>query len=108
MDVDDVVVRRAARLVDGTVRLVVQAKPRSKSEGVEAGKDGGLVVRVRAPPVEGAANERIVEVLAQILGVRKSAVSLIRGETARHKEIAVAGLALDDVVTRLVTASRER
>jgi hypothetical protein len=102
MDID--VVRRAARLVDGRVHLVVQAKPRSKREGVEAGREGGVVVRVRAPPVEGAANERVVEVLAELLGVRKSAVAIVRGDTARHKEIAIAGVGIDDVVARLAAA----
>lgn len=104
MPVDVEVVKRAVRTVEGTVRVVVQAKPRSKVEGIEAGRDGGLVVRVRAPPVEGAANERIIEVLAGILGVRRSALTLVRGETARHKELAVSGLTLADVIARLAAS----
>jgi uncharacterized protein (TIGR00251 family) len=95
------VLRRAARSVEGGVRLVVVAKPRSKKEGVEAGKDGSLVVRVQAPPVEGAANERIVAVLADLLDVRKGDVRFVRGETARHKELEIAGVTLEDVVARL-------
>jgi len=80
------------KVVDGTVRLVVQVKPRSSKEGVARAADGSLVVRVRAPPVDGEANARLVEVLAAALGVRKGDVSVVRGASARHKELAVLGL----------------
>lgn len=80
------------KLVDGAVRLVVQAKPRSSKEGVARATDGTLVVRVRASPVDGEANARLVEVLAQALGVRRSDIAIVRGASARHKEVAVTGL----------------
>lgn len=80
------------KVVDGAVRLVVQVKPRSSKEGVVRAADGSLVVRVRAPPVDGEANARLVEVLAAALGVRKGDVAIVRGASARHKEVAVAGL----------------
>lgn len=66
---------------------MVSVKPKSKKEGLEVGPDGGVLVRVSAPPVEGKANERIVEVLAAALGLPRSGVRLVRGETARHKEL---------------------
>lgn len=80
------------KVVDGAVRLVVQVKPRSSKEGVARAADGSLLVRVRAPPVDGEANSRLVEVLALALGVRKGDVTIVRGASARHKEVAVAGL----------------
>ena len=80
------------KVVDGAVRLVVQVKPRSSKEGVLRAADGTLVVRVRAPPVDGQANERLLEVLAGALGVRKGDVAIVRGGSARHKEVAVLGL----------------
>jgi uncharacterized protein len=99
--VDVETARKAVRLVDGGLRLVVQAKPRARAEGLERGGDGQLVVRVRAPPVEGAANERIVAVLAELLGLRKSELRIVRGESSRHKELSVTGLTLDELVARL-------
>jgi uncharacterized protein (TIGR00251 family) len=81
-------------------RLVVVVKPRSSKEGVEK-KGADVVVRVRAPPVEGAANERVVEVVAEFLGVKKSAVRIVRGETAKHKELAIAGVDDDVLAERL-------
>jgi hypothetical protein len=95
------VVESATREVDGVVRVVVTARPKSTPEGVSAGKDGALVVRVRTPPVDGAANARILEVFAEALGVPKRSVELVRGETARHKELAVRELSLVDVRARL-------
>jgi uncharacterized protein (TIGR00251 family) len=90
------------RVVDGTVRLAVRAKPRSRKEGVEDG-DTELVVRVRAPPVDGAANERVIEVLATALAIPQRDVVLVRGDSARHKELEVRGLSLDEVVVRLTS-----
>lgn len=85
----DAALESALRDVDGRARLVVSVKPKSKKEGLEVGPDGGVLVRVSAPPVEGKANERIIEVLAKALGVPRSGVRLVRGETARHKELEV-------------------
>ncbi len=101
------VVRKLVRVVDGHVRVVVRAKPRSKREGVELvdAPAPAIVIRVRARPVEGAANEAIVEVLADALHVRKSDVTIVRGDAAREKDVEVRGLTLVDVVARLVAAA---
>ena len=94
---------RAVRLVDGHVRVAVRTKPRSKTEGIDDG-DHEIVVRVRAAPVEGAANERLIEVLAGVLTIAKRNVTIVRGASARHKELEVRGLSLDEVVTKLAAA----
>jgi uncharacterized protein YggU (UPF0235/DUF167 family) len=63
-----------------------------------------LVVRLAAPPVEGAANEALIAFLAAAFGVSKSAV---RGETAlrsRHKRVRISGLTADEVARRLAEA----
>lgn len=93
-----------ARDADGGARLVVRAKPRSKKEGVELEEAGGsavVVVRINAPPVDGKANERVREVLAAQLAVPRSRVSIVRGESAREKDIAVAGMSAAQVEARL-------
>jgi uncharacterized protein (TIGR00251 family) len=51
-----------------------------------------VIVRVTAPPVEGAANKAVIELLARRLGVPKSAVRIALGERAREKVIEVEGL----------------
>ena len=51
--------------------------------------EGALRVRVKAPPVDGAANAALIQLLAKRLGVAKSAITLITGATARNKIIEV-------------------
>jgi len=48
-----------------------------------------LVVGVQAPPVEGAANIRLVEVMANWLGLGKSQIVVVKGWTSRHKTLAI-------------------
>jgi uncharacterized protein YggU (UPF0235/DUF167 family) len=59
--------------------------PRSARTAVGGRRDGALVVRVGAPPVEGAANEAAIEAVARALGVPRGAVAIERGERGRHK-----------------------
>jgi uncharacterized protein YggU (UPF0235/DUF167 family) len=94
----------ALREIEAGLRLVLSAKPRSKQEGLEVGPDGGLLVRVSAPPVDGKANARITEVVAAALGVPRGAVVFVRGESARHKELEIAGLSLAEARDRLLAS----
>jgi uncharacterized protein YggU (UPF0235/DUF167 family) len=57
-------------------------------------------VRVAAPPVEGAANQALVRVLAEELGVARRAVRLVAGAAGRQKLIAVDGVRAEDVLAR--------
>ena len=63
----------------------VQVKTRSKKEGVSQGPQGELIVAVNVPPIEGRANERVIELLSDHLGVPKSRIHLIRGEKSKQK-----------------------
>jgi uncharacterized protein len=56
-----------------------------------------LKVRLTAPPVNGAANEALIEFLAESLGVPKRAVSIVAGHTSRNKIVEVTGVALERV-----------
>lgn len=73
--------------------LAVLARPGASSDGLVGVSEGALVVRVSAPPVEGAANERLVRFMAkEVLGLPKSKVRLDAGERSRHKRLVIVGL----------------
>jgi len=73
----------------GDLLLAVQVKPRSARLELGNGTDA-LQARLTAPPVEGAANAQLIELLAEIFGVPKSRVTLLAGEGARMKRLRVA------------------
>ncbi len=66
----------------------VRVIPRARREGVSREGDE-LIVRVRDPPEGGRANRRLVELLAQYLGVPKSRIEIVRGHRSREKLIRV-------------------
>ena len=67
--------------------LRARIQPRSSRECIDGVRDGRLLVRVSAAPVEGAANERMLRVLAHALGVPKTDLSLLRGAKSRLKDV---------------------
>ena len=75
-----------------SVRLTPRAG-RDEIAGTEQRADGNAVlkVRVRAAAVEGAANEALIRLFAETLGVARSKVALIAGQTARVKRLKIAG-----------------
>ncbi|MFC7447693.1 DUF167 domain-containing protein [Rhodococcus daqingensis] len=74
----------------GSRIVAAQIKPNSKKGPlVETLEDGTLLLYVRAPAVEGKANKAAEELLAGHLGVSKSSVRLISGQTSRHKRFEV-------------------
>ena len=84
------------RLSPSGLSLFVRVTPnggRNALGGVDIRDDGTAVLRIRvsAVPDKGKANEAVVALLAKALGVPKSAVSLVSGETSRLKTLAVAG-----------------
>jgi len=76
-------------------------KPRASRPGTGAVREGALEVRVGAPPVEGAANDEVVELLARTLDLPRRAFSLVSGERGRLKRIRIEGLSLVEARTRL-------
>lgn len=73
-------------------RLAVHVTPKSGRDQVGGWRGGELDVRVTAPPEDGKANTAVRVLLAKAAGVPKSAVSVVRGETSRHKQLAFEGV----------------
>jgi uncharacterized protein (TIGR00251 family) len=80
------------RPTDAGLTLRVRVQPRSARNALSGERDGALVVRLTAPPVEGAANEALARLLGKALGVAPSAVRVVSGATGRNKVVSVAGL----------------
>lgn len=76
---------------DGGFLLRVHVQPRASKSEI-AGLHGDAVkVRLRAPPVDGAANEELIRFIAELLDVRRDDVSLVSGATSRSKRLFVRG-----------------
>jgi len=93
-------VELATRTVKDGVRIVLLAKPNSRTECLETFGER-LQIRVRTPPTEGKANARIIALLSRRLGIPKSQIEITRGPTAREKEFHIDGLSLLAVRERL-------
>jgi uncharacterized protein (TIGR00251 family) len=82
--------------------IAIRVKPRSSKPGIggwRAGADNReeLEVRVAAAPTDGEANAAVIKLLASELGIPKSSIEIVSGETSRHKRVA---LPIDEVALR--------
>jgi|YelNatPaOPRAMG01_1025707.scaffolds.fasta_scaffold05406_14 uncharacterized protein (TIGR00251 family) len=87
-----------------SVSLIVHLTPRSSANRIKAWENGRLLVSVTAPPVDGAANKALTELLSSSLGFRKSDVRILSGETSRTKRISIDHLEEADVLNRIQEA----
>lgn len=74
------------------VRVPIRVAPRASRDAIVGVHDGALKVALTAPPVEGAANDALVRLLAKALGVPKGAVRLVQGERSRDKVLEIVGV----------------
>jgi uncharacterized protein (TIGR00251 family) len=81
--------------------FVVRVTPRSGRDEIVGWQGDELRVRLRAPPVEGRANEGLVRLIAKRLDMAPSSVELVSGGTARVKRLRVEGLSEAEVRQRL-------
>ena len=78
--------------------LAVRLQPRARRDEIVGERDGRIVIRVTAPPVEGKANEALCRLIAKKARVAPSNVTVIKGHTAREKVVRVEGV--DDAALR--------
>ena len=74
------------------VEVAVRVIPRARKSDVSGVRGGSLLVRLAAPPLDGAANQALVELLASRLNVAVRSVHIISGERSRNKRVAIAGV----------------
>jgi uncharacterized protein (TIGR00251 family) len=86
--------------------LRVRVIPNAKKDEFAGYREGELLLRLNAPPLEGKANRAAVEFVARFLGVPRSAVLLRRGERSRHKIFQIVGLESSDLERKLAKIDR--
>ena len=94
MDVSD-----ASRPIDGGLEVDISVSPRSDRPGTEGIDEWRkrLIVRVKAPPLDGRANKEVEELFRKVTGCRSE---VIRGQTSRQKTVLILGNP-DDILKRL-------
>lgn len=77
------------REVGVEVHVKVKALPNAGASAVVGVRNGELVVRLGAQPERGKANRELIDLLAGLLGVSRSSLRVVSGETSRHKVVAI-------------------
>jgi hypothetical protein len=81
--------------------ITVRVVPRSAKAGPAGIREGAYLVRLNAPPVEGAANAELIALLSDLLHIPKRNVTIVSGERSRTKRVRIDGIGEDTVRTRL-------
>jgi uncharacterized protein (TIGR00251 family) len=82
------VIRTTATGVEIEVRVI----PRASRSALAGERDGRLLVRLAAPPVEGAANDALIELFARLFDRPRRSVRIVAGEKSRTKRVAIDGI----------------
>ncbi len=69
------------------LKLHVKVKANASQNSIQASEDGTYLIRIKAAPIDGAANDAIIAYLAKLFNLAKSGVQIIKGHTAPHKVI---------------------
>ncbi len=81
--------------------FAVRVHPRARKDAITGELGDALKLALTAPPVEGRANEAVVEFFAKLLRVPRSSVTIAAGETSRQKVVRIAGMSAAAVAERL-------
>jgi uncharacterized protein (TIGR00251 family) len=82
--------------------LEIRVIPRAGRSGFAGLRDGALLVRLAAAPVDGAANDELIALLAKTLRIPKRDITIVSGERSRSKRIRIAGLDREQALAKLV------
>jgi uncharacterized protein (TIGR00251 family) len=99
---------KASRKVEGlgaSTRLSVRLMPSASRAGVVGRQGEAWKIRVAAPPENGRANDALVSLLADTLGLARRDVSVVAGQRTRNKVVALEGISASELDRRLVIAA---
>jgi uncharacterized protein (TIGR00251 family) len=90
------------------VVIDVRVIPRAAKSGIAGTREDALLVRLHAPPVEGAANAELIEIIAKALGVPRRSVTIVSGERNRLKRVRVSGIDVTAAARALTAREADR
>jgi uncharacterized protein (TIGR00251 family) len=85
--------------------FAVHVQPGARKSSVVGFHDGVLRIKIAAPPVDGKANRELIDFMSRILGLRKSNISIEKGETSKHKIISASGITRNELEDKIALAS---
>ena len=71
------------------MKITIQVKPNARKNEVELREDGTYLVKVSAPPIEGRANEKVIEVLSAHFKKPKRDIQILSGSRGKHKIVEI-------------------
>jgi uncharacterized protein len=75
------------------IMIEVKVEPRSSKRQITGIMDGTILkVKLTAPPVDGSANEQLIELIAEVTGVKKSWIRIVRGLSSKRKLVEITGI----------------
>ncbi|NLW92235.1 MAG: YggU family protein [Syntrophomonadaceae bacterium] len=83
------------------ITVEIKVQPRASRNQIVGEQDGLLKVKLTAPPVEGEANQALVNYLASVLDTPRRNIMLIKGETSRNKIISIKGMSRDTFLHKI-------
>ncbi|HZO74668.1 MAG TPA: DUF167 domain-containing protein [Ktedonobacteraceae bacterium] len=86
------------------MRINVRVIPRSSKSALEWER-GAIKARLKAPPIDGAANKALIELLAERLTIPRRAITIVRGTTSRQKTVEIEGVTVEEVEQKIGQAT---
>lgn len=83
------------------VRVDIRVAPRASKNAIDGVRDARLVVKVTAPPVDAAANDAVIALLASALDIPKRQIAIVLGATGRSKTVELTGVSAETIRARL-------
>ena len=83
------------------VYLAVKLQPRASTNEIGAPLGDELKIKVTAPPVDAAANQALIDLLADKLNCSRGQIQIVRGQTSRHKTVWIEGKSVEDILKYL-------
>jgi uncharacterized protein len=88
--------------------LSVHIIPGARKNEILSAREGETVhIKIKAPPVEGKANDELVDYLHEILKVRKSQIEILSGQTSREKRVRILGISPAELFQYLIEQCKE-